>query len=120
MATSNKKLKDELRAQYMGIVKEFLLSNDEEVLITGSNEFSIPCVDSEGNDEFLVLTFKIPQGSRDGDAYDGYGLADEYANKCKAQKEKAEQARIAKEQKIARDKAMRAQKAESKAQHKGE
>ena len=49
----------------------------------------------------------MPTGSRDGDAYDGYSVAEEYALKQKLKAEKAIAAAKAKEKKIAKDKAKR-------------
>lgn len=117
MAISKKTLHEALRARYMAQVGDFLKGQGEEVLLTGSNEFSIPCVDDEGNDEFLVLVFKVPTGSRDGEAYDGYGMAQDYAMKTEAKAEKAKAAAEAKAKKIERDKAQREAKAKAKAEH---
>lgn len=117
MAKSKKQLHEALRAHYMALVKEFLESKGEEVLVTNSNEFAIPCVDEEGNDEFIVLGFKVPTGSRDGEAYDGYGEAEAYTLKVAEKAVKAKEAAEAKARKIARDKAMREQKAKAKAEH---
>ena len=99
--------KDILRNHYMKEIRTLLESMNEEILVTGSNEFAIPCVDNEGNDQFLVLTFKIPKGSRDGEAYDGYSVAEEYAmkQKKKAEKEKEKKAKAEKEKKKKGDKA---------------
>lgn len=122
MAVSKKSLNEKLRAKYMELVKCYLADEyDEEILVTGSNEFCIPCVDDEGNDEFLVVTFKVPTGSRDGDAYDGYAIAEDYRMKCEAKAEKAKESAKKKAEKIARDKANREAKAKAKAEHqKGE
>lgn len=122
MATSKKSLNEKLRAKYMELVKCYLADEyDEEILVTGSNEFCIPCVDDEGNDEFLVITFKVPTGSRDGDAYDGYAMAEDYRMKCEAKAEKAKESAKKKAEKIARDKANREARAKAKAEHqKGE
>jgi hypothetical protein len=117
MAKTKKTLHNELRARYMKEIKEFLESKGEEVLTTNSNEFAIPCVDSEGNDEFLVLGFKIPTGSRDGDAYDGYGEAESFQMKTTEKADKAKAAAEAKAKKIAKDKAQREAKAKAKAEH---
>lgn len=114
MAKSKKQLHEALRAQYMALFREFLESKDEEVLQTNSNEFALPVVDEENNDEFLVITFKIPTGSRDGDAYDGYGEAEAYALHVAEKAEKAKAAAEAKAKKIARDKAEREAKAKAK------
>lgn len=120
MAKSKKQLHEALRNQYMAQVIEYLEGKDEEVLRTGSNEVAIPCVDEEGNDEYIVITFKVPTGSRDGDAYDGYSMAEDYAMKQRAAAEKAEKAKAEKAKKIARDEAMRKQKAEAKARREAE
>lgn len=118
MAKSKKQLHEALRAKYMAVVKEFLEAQGEEVLRTNSNEFALPCVDEEGNDEFLVLTFKVPTGSRDGEAYDGYGEAESYALHTAEKAEAAKAAAEKKARKIERDKAMREQMAKAKAEHK--
>lgn len=118
MATkkTKKALHDEIRIRYTELLTEALTEKGDEVLRTGANEIAIPCVDSEGNDEYLVITMKVPTGSRDGEAYDGYAMAEDYAIKVKAQAEKAEEARKAKERKIERDKKLREQKAAAKAE----
>lgn len=116
MAKSKKQLHEALRAKYMGAIMDYLKAQDEEVLVTGSQEIALPCVDEEGNDEFIVITFKVPTGSRDGDAYDGYSVADDYRMR---EAEKAEKAKVAAEKKarqIAKDKAMREAKAQAKAE----
>ena len=115
MATNKKSLHEEIRKRYMETVKAFLTEKGEEVLLTASNEFALPCLDSEGNDEFIVLTFKVPTGSRDGEAYDGYAMAQDFEMKSQAKAEKAKKAAEAKAKKIARDAEMRRQKAEAKA-----
>ena len=116
MAKTKKILHEEIRARYMTMLSQFLAEQNEEVLVVGSNEIAIPCLDSEGNDEYMVITFKVPTGSRDGDAYDGYSMAEDYAIKVREQAEKAEKAKAEKEKKIAKDKAMREQKAKAKAE----
>lgn len=116
MAKSKKQLHEALRAKYMGAIMDYLKAQDEEVLVTGSQEIALPCVDEEGNDEFIVITFKVPTGSRDGDAYDGYSVAEDYRMR---EADKAEKAKIAAEKKarqIAKDKAMREAKAKAKAE----
>ena len=117
MAKSKKQLHEELRARFMNSIKVFLESQGEEVLLTNSNEYAVPCVDSEGNDEFAVIIIKIPTGSRDGEAYDGYGEAESYAMKVKEKTAKAKEKAEAKAKKIERDKAQREAKAKAKAEH---
>ena len=115
---NNKAVKEEMRAGYMARVKAFLESEGEEVLQTGTNEYAIPCVDSEGNEEWLVVVFKIPTGSRDGEGYDGYGVAEDFQAK---QADKAEKAKVAAERKaakIARDQREREERKRLREEHK--
>ena len=118
MATTSKKsLHNALRAKYIERVSKFLADAGEEVLVTGSNEIALPCVDSEGNDEFIVITFKVPTGSRDGDAYDGYSMAEDFKMKSAEKAEKAKIAAEKKAKKIAQDQKMREERAKAKAEH---
>ena len=115
MATT-KQLHEELRNKFLEKITKLLADEGEEILATGSNEIVIPTLDSENNDEYIVITVKVPTGSRDGDAYDGYAMADEYRRRVAAAKEREEKAKAEKERKIARDNAMREQKAKAKAE----
>jgi nucleoid-associated protein YgaU len=117
MSKSKKQLHNELRANYMALVREAIANNGDDVLATNSNEFAIPCVDSEGNEEFVVITFKVPTGSRDGTPYDGYGEAEGYAQHLAEAEEKAAKNAEAKAKKIAKDKAAREAKAKAKAEY---
>ena len=118
MAKSKKQLHDGIRAKFMEMVVAYLQEQGEEVVRTKSNEIALPCLDEEGNDEWCVLTFKVPTGSRDdGEAYDGYGMAQQYAEKEAEKAEKAEKAKAEKAKKIAKDKAQREAKAKAKAEH---
>lgn len=113
MAVSKKILHEEIKARYMALVCDYFRAQDEEVLVTGSNKFAIPVVDSQGNEEFLEVTLKVPTGSRDGDPYDGYGEAESYSMKLKEKAEKAEASAKKKAEKIAKDNARRAKKNEA-------
>jgi regulator of protease activity HflC (stomatin/prohibitin superfamily) len=118
MAKSKKQLHEGIRNKYMKMIVDFLEEEGEEILRTKSNEIAIPTVDEDNNDEWCVITFKVPTGSRDdGEAYDGYGMADEYTAKEADKAEKAAKAKAEKEKKIARDKAQREAKAKAKAEH---
>lgn len=118
MAKSKKQLHDGIRTKFMDMVVAYLQEQGEEVVRTKSNEIALPCLDEDGNDEWCVLTFKVPTGSRDdGEAYDGYGMAQQYAEKEAEKAEKAEKAKAEREKKIARDKAQREAKAKAKAEH---
>lgn len=114
---TKQELNNKLRASFIARVSETLANEGYEVLTTNSNQIAIPCVDEEQNDEYVVITFQIPKGSRDGDAYDGYAEAESYAMKVTDKAEKAKAAAIAKAAKIERDKKMREQKAAAKAKH---
>jgi hypothetical protein len=107
MAKTMKTLNDEVRALWVQRVSE-CLSTEHEVLVVGANELAIPVVDSEGNEKWVVLTIKVPTGSRDGDAYDGYAMAEDYQLKLANKAAKAAE----KERKAAADKAKRAKKNE--------
>ena len=120
MATSRKSLQNELRTAYLERIIELFRVNGEEVLRTGSNEIAFPCVDKEGNDEFIVITVKVPTGERNGDPYDGYSVAEEYTMKVAEKAEKAKEAAAKKAAKIAKDAADRKAKAEAKAKAKAE
>ena len=122
MATSKTILDNAIREGYIEKVKAFLEGEGEEVLITGSNEIALPCVDAEGNEKFVVLTFKVPTGTRGGEAYNGYDEASDYAAHVKAKEEKAKVAAEKKARKIAADQAAREEKARLKAlaEEKGE
>lgn len=114
---SKKTTNDALRNQYVEAVMKMLADAGEDVLRVGSNEIAIPVVDAEGEDNYVVFVVKVPIGSRDGDAYDAYGLAQEYKMKQAEKKEKAERAAKEKAAKIARDQKMREQKAAAKTTH---
>lgn len=118
MAKSKKQLHEGIRVKFMKAVTDWLVEQGEEVLQTKSNEIAIPTLDEDGNDEWCVITFKVPTGSRDdGEAYDGYGMAEEYTAKEADKAEKAAKAKAEKEKKIARDKAQREAKTKAKAEH---
>ena len=108
------KLNEALRAQYLSLISDALRANGEEVLVVGSNEIAFPCVDGEGNDEYLVVTVKVPKGSRDGEPYDGHEVARDYEFRCAEKAEKAKAAAEAKVRKIERDRKAREAKAEAK------
>ena len=116
---TNKQAQENLRKKYLEVIKKALIEAGEEVLQTGSNVLTIPCVDDNGDEQFCCFTIKVPSGSRDGDPYDGYGEAESYALACKQKAEKAAADAAKKAKKIARDEAIRAKKAENKAKREG-
>ena len=110
MAKTAKVLNEEIKIRFLEGVSEHLTQCGEEVLRTGSNEIALPVVDEAGNEKWLVLTFKVPTGSRDGDAYDGYSMAEDYQMKLAEKEAKAK----AKAEKAEKDKAKREAKAKEK------
>ena len=115
----NKKTNDALRADYVQKIMQMMTDAGEEVLRVKSNEIALPVVDADGEDNWVILTVKVPVGSRDGDVYDGYGEAESYQMACQAKAEKAAADAEKKTKKIARDKAQREQKAAIKAKREG-
>lgn len=112
----SKQANDALRIQYLEKLME-AFAKDEDVMRTGTGEIAFPVVDNEGEDNWVVITVKIPTGSRDGDAYDGYSMAEQYTMLQAEKERKAKEAAAKKAAKIARDEKMRAQKAAAKAAH---
>ena len=118
MAKTKKQLHEALRNKYLDLFIQFLIERGEEVLRIKSNEIAFPVVDEERNDEFIKVAVSVPTGSRDdGEAFDGFGMAEQYAEKVKADEEKAKAEAEKKAKKIARDKAQREAKAKAKAEH---
>lgn len=112
MAKSTKILNDEIKTRFLNGISEHLSICGEEVLRVGSNELAIPVLDEENNEKWLVLTFKVPTGSRDGEEYDGYGMAETYTLKLKEKEEKKAKVEKEKEKKIAKQQKAKEQKGE--------
>ena len=110
MAKTAKVLNEEIKIRFLEGVSEHLTNVGEEVLRVGSNEIALPVVDEDGNEKWLVLTFKVPTGSRDGDAYNGYSMAEDYKMRCEDKERKAKE----KAEKAAKDKVKREAKAKEK------
>ena len=91
---TRKQLDEAIKMRFLEDVTEHLSNAGEEVLRVGSNEIALPVVDSEGEERWLVLTFKVPTGSRDGEEYDGYSMKEDYEMKLAEKAAKAEEAAI--------------------------
>lgn len=109
---TRKQLDDEIKVRFLEGVSEHLENCGEEVLRVGSNEIALPVLDSNNEERWLVLTFKVPTGTRDGDAYDGYSMKEDYEMKLAEKAAKAEE----KAKKAEKDKAKRAEKEKAKAE----
>ena len=107
---TQKQLNDALRKKYLDRFIEIFKMNNEDVLITGTNEFCFPTLDDEQNEKFVQVVVKIPKGSRDGEEFDGYALAEDYKMKVKQKEADAKKRAEAKAKKIEQDKKLRAEK----------
>ena len=86
---------------------------DSDVLPTSGSEITMPWVDDEGNEMWVLVKVSIPRGTRNGNGYDpfdGYAAAEDYKQDLidKAAK------KAASEEKKAKDIAERQRKAEAK------
>lgn len=107
MAVSRKVEREILRNEYLNKLIEFF-KDDEEVLRVKSNEIALPVVGCEDNEDFIVITVKVPTGANKGtEPYDGYSEAESYEMKLKEKELKAKKKAEEKEKKIRRDKERR-------------
>lgn len=114
MAVSRKVEREIIRKEYLTKVSEFLDSLNEEVLLVKSNEIAIPVVGCEGNEDYLVITFKVPTGANKGtEPYNGHELAQDYLHNLAEKERKAEERKAEKARKIAKDKEIREAKAKA-------
>ena len=113
MAVSRKVEREIIRTEFLDRVAKFLYESGEEVLRVKSNEIALPVVGCEGNEDFLVLTFKVPTGANKGtEPYDGYALAEDYVHNLAEKERKAKTKAEEKAKKIAKDAEVRKRKAE--------
>lgn len=115
MALSRKVEREIIRKVYLEKVSKFLANAGEEVLLVKSNEIAIPVVGCEGNEDYLVITFKVPTGANKGtEPYNGHELAIDYLHNLAEKEEKAKARAEEKERKKKRDEEIRQKKAEQK------
>lgn len=113
MAVSRKVEREIIRNEFLTMVSDFLNLKGEEVLRVKSNEIAIPVVGCEDNEDFLVITFKVPTGANKGtEPYDGYSMAEDYELKLKEKAEKAKTNAEKKAKKMAKDAEIRRKKKE--------
>lgn len=113
MAVSRKVERELLREDYLKQIIESFLNKDEQVLRVKSNEIAIPVVGCEGNEDFIVVTVKVPTGANKGlEPYDGFELAEDYEMKLAEKERKAKENAEKKAKKIAKDKEIRERKKE--------
>ena len=113
MAISRKIERELLRTDFLEKVSQFLYEGGEEVLRVKSNEIAIPVVGCEGNEDFIVINFKVPTGANKGlEPYDGYAIAEDYVHNLAEKERKAEERKAEKERKRKRDEEIRRKRAE--------
>lgn len=113
MAVSRKVERELIRKSFLEKVSQFLAESGEEVLLVKSNEIAIPVVGCEGNEDYLVINFKVPTGANKGlEPYDGHELAKDYLFALEEKERKAEERKAEKAKKIAKDAEVRKRKAE--------
>ena len=113
MAVSRKVERELLREEYLKQIIDNFLDKDEQVLRVKSNEIAIPVVGCEGNEDFIVVTVKVPTGANKGlEPYDGFELAEDYEMKLAEKERKAKENAEKKAKKIAKDKEIRERKKE--------
>lgn len=111
MAISRKVERELLREEYLKAIIASFLDRDEEVLRVKSNEIAIPVVGCEGNEDFIVVTVKVPTGANKGtEPYDGYEMAQDYEMKVAEKEQKKIEAEKKKAEKIRKDKEIREKK----------
>ena len=111
MAISRKVEREILRNEYLEAIILNFLEKDEQVLRVKSNEIAIPVVGCEGNEDFIVITVKVPTGANKGtEPYDGYELAEDYEMKIAEKERKKIEAEKKKAEKIRKDKEIREKK----------
>lgn len=115
MAIARKIEREILRTEYLQKVIDAFLELDETVLRVKSNEIAIPVVGCEGNEDYIVITVKVPTGANKGlEPYDGYEMARDYEMKLEEKAEKAKLKEKEKAKKIAKDKEIREKKENAK------
>ena len=108
-------LETKLRNTYLSFISQTISQEMEtDVLPVSASELAIPCLDDEGNEKFVLIKVSIPRGTRNGqggyDPYDGYAVAEDYAQDCVDKAAKKADAEAKKQAKIARDEQKRAEK----------
>lgn len=113
MEISRKVEREISRENFVNQIINFFTERDEEVLRVKSNEIAIPIVGCNGNEDWIVITVKVPTGADKGmTPYDGYEMAEEYQMKLADKERKKKEQEEKKAKKIARDKAIREKKKE--------
>lgn len=108
-------LETALRNNYLGFIANSISQELEiDALPVSASELAIPCLDAEGNEKWVLIKVSIPRGTRNGqgsyDPYDGYAVAEDYAQDCVEKAQKKADIEAKKQAKIAKDEKARAEK----------
>jgi hypothetical protein len=76
-------LENGLRKKFLDMITKMVSDEmDIDTLPVSASELTIPCLDEEGNEKFVLIKVSVPRGTRNGeggyDAYDGYAAAEDY------------------------------------------
>ena len=104
--------KNALRAQMAQQIMQFLAEKGEDVGFMASNIINLPATTPDGEEFEFEIKISIPKSTEDNDCY-AKRQSYELTQKEKAEKQK--EAAAAKARKIARDQALRAEKAARRA-----
>lgn len=81
-----------MRNSFIKELMDFIESQGNEAIRIKNNEVAFPIVYENGDEAFMKIAVSIPSGSRDGDIFDAYSLAEEYVitrkRKKKSQRKK--------------------------------
>ena len=108
-------LETALRTQFLNFITEQVQTNFEtDALAVSASEIAIPCLDAESNEKWVLIKVSIPRGTRNGEGgyepYDGYAVAEGYAETLVDKAQKKADAEAKKQAKIAKDEQKRAEK----------
>ena len=115
MDKNERKQREEAKAELFNQLLAYMQEQNEDCAQTKSATFMVPFIRGEGDEEvegYLTVTVAAPIGSRDGEAYDGFAEAENYAEEVRMAQEKKAEAERKKQAKIERDKANREAKKE--------
>lgn len=106
---TRKKENEQKREFFIKDLMDFIETQGNESIRIKNNEVAFPITYENGDEAFIKIAVSIPSGSRDGDIFDAYSLAEEYKINEKKKKELAKKKAQEKEKKIERDEKQRRQ-----------
>lgn len=105
-----------IRNEFLALITQAIGDQKEtDALPVSASEIAVPCLDADGNETWALIKVSIPRGTRNGEGgytpYDGYFLAEQYAQDLKDKAATKARREAEKQAKIARDEKKRAEKA---------